>query len=126
MPESFTAAERDLIRTEFMVRWGQAPSLSEGIFLHRWAGGPHKGKPKLKAPVQSMLARGLVKIVEPERGLPFARFTAAGIEALRAMARNRTFLPPGRYQHLIEELQASELPQKPTQPKRARKPQEQG
>jgi hypothetical protein len=84
---------------------GQAPSLSEGIFLHRWAGGPHKDKPKLKAPVQSMLARGLVEIVDPEGGLPFARFTAAGIEALRAMARNRTFLPADKYKHLIEELQ---------------------
>jgi hypothetical protein len=117
MPENFTAAERNLIRTEFMVRWGRAPSLEEGIFLHRWAGGPHKGKPKLKPAVQSMLARGLVEIVDPQGGLPFAQFTAAGLEALRAMASNRTFLPPNKYQHLIEELQASKPPRKPTKPK---------
>jgi len=121
MPESFTAAERDLIRTEFRAMWHQPRSLSEGIFLHRWVGGPHKGKPKLKAPVQSMLERGLVEIVEPEGRFPFARFTAAGMEALRAMARNRTFLPPDKYQHLIDEIQASEPPQKSTKPKRPKR-----
>jgi len=42
MPQSFTAKERDLIRVEFMARWGGFRSLSEGIFLHRWASGPHK------------------------------------------------------------------------------------
>ena len=105
MPESFTAKERDLIRTEFMVRWGQAPSLREGIFLRCWVGGPYKGKPKLNTAVRSMLEHGLVEIIEPEGKLPFARFTAAGIEALRAMARNRTFLPPDKYSHLIEELE---------------------
>jgi len=103
--ENFTAAERNLIRTEFMLRWGLVPSLDEGITLLRWAGGPHKGQPKLKAPVQSMLARGLVEIVNPERGIPCALFTAAGLAALQAMAKNRTFLPPAQYQHLIEELQ---------------------
>jgi hypothetical protein len=106
MPQSFTAKERDLIRVEFMARWGGFRSLSEGIFLHRWASGPHKGKPKLTKTVQSMLDRGLVEIVDPKHASASARFTAAGIEALRAMARNRQSLPPNKYGHLIEELQA--------------------
>jgi len=106
MPQSFTAKERDLIRVEFMARWGGFRSLSEGIFLHRWASGPHKGKPKLTKAVQSMLERGLVEIVDPQHASAYARFTAAGIEALRAMARNRQSLPPDKYGHLIEELQA--------------------
>jgi hypothetical protein len=104
MPERFTAKERDRIRTEFMSRWGQTPSLRAGIVLPRWVTGPNQGQPKLNAPVRSMLARGLVEIVEPEGRLPVARFTAAGVEALRAMARDRRFLPPDEYGHLLEEL----------------------
>ena len=106
MPESFTAKERDFIRFEFMVRGGLACSLREGIFLHRWGSGPHKGKPKLRKVVQSMLDRGLVETFDPaENAAAYARFTAAGIEALRAMARDRRFLPPDEYGHLLEELQ---------------------
>ena len=105
MPESFTAKERDFIRTQFMVRWGRAPSLREGFFLHCWAGGPNKGQPKLRTPVRSMLERGLIEIVEPEGRLPLARFTAAGIEQLRLMSRDRRFLPPDEYGHLLEERQ---------------------
>jgi hypothetical protein len=105
MSERFTAAERDLIRLEFMTRHGGFRSLSDGIFLYRWASGPHKGRPKLRKTIQSMLNRGLVEIVDPENAFPYARFTAAGIEALRAMARDRQSLPPDKYGHLIEELQ---------------------
>jgi len=126
MTENFTAAERNLIRFEFVVRFGQVPSLDEGIQLLRWAAGPNKGQPKLKAAVQSMLARGLVEVVNPERGIPCARFTEAGIEALQAMAKNQTFLPPARYGHLIEELQSREAsaqaaPPAPPAPAPARK-----
>ena len=35
--------------------------MAEGIFLRTWHSGPQKGQPKLRAPVQSMLARGLVE-----------------------------------------------------------------
>jgi hypothetical protein len=106
MPESFTVAERNLIRFEFMFRWGGFRSLSEGIFLHRWVGGPHKGQPKLKKAVQSMLDRGLVGIVDPDQGSAYAQFTMAGLEALQAMAGDRRFLPPDQYGHLLEELEA--------------------
>jgi hypothetical protein len=104
MPQVFTPAERNLIRMEFMDRYGEALSLREGIWLRRWAGGPDAGKPKIKSVVQSMLDRGLVEIVDPGRGIPKAHFTAAGIEALRAMAANAKQLPPDEYRHLIEEL----------------------
>ena len=105
MLESFTAKERDLIRFEYMERGGMAYSLREGIWLNRWKGGPNKGKPKLSKALQSMLDRGLVEIVDPEDGIPCARFTAAGIEALRVLAKNRRLLPPDEYGHLIEELE---------------------
>lgn len=105
MPENFTAKERDLIRFEYMVRGGMAYSLREGIWLHRWKGGPNKGKPKLTKAIQSMLDRGLVEIFDPKNAIPCARFTAAGIEALRVMARDRRLLPPDEYGHLIEELE---------------------
>jgi hypothetical protein len=109
--ERFTAKERDLIRREFMVRWGGFRSLHEGLFLHRWAGGPHKGTPKVRPTVGSMLARGLVEIDDPEPSSPSARFTPAGVAALRAMAKNRQVLAPDQYGHLIEELRTFPDPQ---------------
>jgi len=105
MPESFTAKERDFIRWEFVVRAGQVPLLREGFYVQRWAGGPNKGKVKLRAVVQSMLDRGLIEIVEPEGRMASALFTAAGIEALREMAKDQRFLPPDKYGHLLEELE---------------------
>lgn len=104
-PERFVSKERDLIRREFMMRWGGARSLHEGFFLRRWGSGPQKGSPKVGATIRSMLARGLVEIVDPQPGFPFARFTPAGIAALRAMAQHRGMLPPDQYGHLIEELE---------------------
>jgi len=105
MPQVFTPAERNLIRSEFIDRWGQFQSLREGIWLRRWAAGPNEGKPKIKSVVQSMIDRGLVEIVDPERGVPTARFTPAGIEALRTMAANPKQLPPENFGHLIQQLQ---------------------
>jgi len=110
-PERFIAKERDLIRREFMMRWGGARSLHEGFFLRRWGSGPQKGTPKVGATLQSMLARGLVEIVDPKTGFPCARFTPAGIAALRAMVQHRGMLPPDQYGHLIEELETFPDPQ---------------
>jgi hypothetical protein len=39
---SFTASERDLIRREMGMHFGQYPSLADGIFLRIWRGGPQK------------------------------------------------------------------------------------
>ena len=110
-PERFTAKERDLIRREFRARWGGVRSLHEGFFLRRWGGGPQKGTPKVGATLRSMLARGLVEIVDPKTGFPCARFTPAGITALRAMAQHGGMLPPDQYGHLIEELETFPDPQ---------------
>ena len=105
MPESFTAKERDFIRWKFVVSAGQVPLLREGFYVQRWAGGPNKGKVKLRSVVQSMLDRGLIEIVEPEGRMASALFTAAGIEALREMAKDQRLLPPDKYGHLLEELE---------------------
>lgn len=106
-PAPFTAAERSLIRSEFRAHGGQTYPLDDGIWLHRWAGGPHKGQPKLnRTAIRTLLERGLVEIVDPPGRLPFARFTDAGLLALRHMARDRRSLPPDQYAHLLAELDA--------------------
>ncbi len=104
MVHTFTPAERALIRRQFGSGWGEPRRLREGLWLHRWASGPNKGQPKLGKAVQSLLARGLVEIVDPERGLPSAQFTAAGLEALRTMADDARQLDPARFGHLLEDL----------------------
>lgn len=104
-PERFTAKERDLIRREFMVRWGGYRPLSEGFLVYRWAGGPRKGTPKIGPTIQGMLDRGLVEIDDPEQGMPSARFTPAGFAALRAMARSAQMLSPKEYGHVLDQLE---------------------
>lgn len=61
-PSPFSAAERALLRLEFMVRFGQTPRLADGIWLRVWRGGPQAGKPKVPTAVASMLDRGLVQL----------------------------------------------------------------
>jgi hypothetical protein len=46
-PSPFTASERDLIRREMGMHFGQYPSLAEGLFLRTWRGGPQVGEPKI-------------------------------------------------------------------------------
>ena len=106
-PAPFTAAERHLIRAEFRARSGQTYPLDDGIWLHRWAAGPHQGQPKLsRTAIRTLLERGLIEIVDPPGRLPFARFTRAGLNALRHLARDRRSLPPDQYAHLLAELDA--------------------
>ena len=113
-PESaapFTAAERRLIRSEFRARSGQTYPLDDGIWLHRWAAGPHQGQPKLnRTAIRTLLERGLIEVVDPPGRLPFARFTRAGLDALRRMAQDRRSLPPDPYAHLLAELDAQRGP----------------
>ena len=99
----FTAAERDLIRREFLSRFGQDPSVADGIMLRTWRGGPNAGQPKLPPAVQSLLARGLVALRTDGRW-PTARFTAVGLAALRELAQDRRALDPARYGHVRREL----------------------
>ena len=111
-PTPFTAAERRLIRAAFRARGGQTDPLDDGIWLHRWAAGPHQGQPKLsRTAIRTLLARGLVEIVDPPGRLPFARFTRAGLKALWDMAQDRRMLPPDQYAHLLAELDAKRGPE---------------
>ena len=102
-PAPFTAPERDLIRRELGMHFGQYPSVTEGLFLRTWRGGPQKGEPKVPPAVRSLLARGLVE-VRPGRIGFRAVFTAAGLAALRALVRDRRAMDPVRFAHLRQEL----------------------
>src|SRR3982751_5064863 len=99
----FSAPERELIRRELDVYFGQHPSLAEGLFLRTWRGGPQKGEPKIPPAVQSMLERGLVEIRTEQRG-PRAVFTAAGWAALQQLMRDHRAMDPSRFDHLRQEL----------------------
>src|SRR3954470_8727983 len=103
-PPTFTRKDRDLIRLEFMDRFGSAVSIHEGFWLRRWAAGPRKGDPKIPPVVQSMIERGLVRVVDDDRGLPRVLFTDAGFQALLAMADDpRAFPQAERYTSLLVE-----------------------
>src|SRR3712207_1142784 len=99
----FSAAERELIRHEMGLRFGQYPSLADGLFLRTWRAGPQKGEPKIPPAVQSLLERGLVE-VRPGRYGPRAFFTEAGLAALRLLLRDRRAMDPARFAHLRREL----------------------
>ena len=102
-PSPLTAAERDLIRREMGLHFGQLPSLADGLLLRTWRGGPQKGEPKLPPAVRSMLERGLVE-VRTERSRPRAFLTEAGWAALRQLLQDRRAMDPARFAHLRREL----------------------
>ena len=99
----FTAPERELIRREMGMHFGQYPSLADGLFLRTWRGGPQKGKPKIPPAVQTMIERGLVEVRAGRIG-PAAFFTEAGIAALRQLLLDQRAMDPMRFAHLREEL----------------------
>jgi hypothetical protein len=107
LPVCFTARERELIRHEMGMHFGQNPSLADGIFLRTWRGGPHKNQPKVPAAVQSMMDRGLVEIRQSERG-PRAFFTDAGLQELRRLLLDRRYMDAERFAHLRCELRLSD------------------
>ena len=98
-----TGDEREVIRREFMSRFGEAASVTEGFHFKRWATGPNKGRPKLTAAVQGMLDRSLITIAD-EGYWPRARFTDKGLQALKRLAADRRALDPDRHRFLIAEL----------------------
>ncbi|RJF84556.1 hypothetical protein D3877_08535 [Azospirillum cavernae] len=101
---TLTTKERALIRHEFMARFSAPPRLADGILVKRWATGPEKGKPKPGATIQGMIDRGLMEL--PDNGGHWlrARFTSAGLAALRLMAEDRRALSPAEYRHILDEL----------------------
>ena len=102
-PSPFSAPERELIRREMGMHFGQYPSLAEGLLLRSWRGGAQQGEPKIPPPVRSMLERGLVE-VRPGRIGFRAVFTEAGLAALRQLLRDRRAMDPVRFAHLRQEL----------------------
>ena len=100
----FTQQERDLIRLEMGMRFGQYPELANGLFLRTWRGGPHKGEPKIPKAIQGMLDRGLVEIRPNPMGRQAAFFTEAGLKALRQLLQDRRAMDPERFAHLRQEL----------------------
>src|SRR3954462_8212953 len=103
---TFTKQDRDLIRLEFMDRFGSAVSIHEGFWLRRWATGPRKGEPKIPPAVQSMSDRGLVRIVEDGDRLPRVLLTEGGLRALVEMAEDaRAFQPREPYSPVLAEIE---------------------
>jgi hypothetical protein len=102
-PSPFDAAERALLRLEFFPRFGQAPSLANGIWLRTWRSGAKAGQPKIPAAAASMLVRGLLEL-RPVAGGARAYFTEAGYAALRLLAQDRRALDPKQYAHVRQEL----------------------
>lgn len=105
-PLELSKQERALVEFELMPRFGQYPTLDEGIRIRRWATGDRKGQPKIPIHMQSMMDRGIMRIrdeADPYRVQ--AAFTEVGIEALRRTARsNRRFLAGERFGPLRAEL----------------------
>jgi hypothetical protein len=102
-PSPFTAEERELLRRELGLRFGQYPSLADGLFLRTWRGGAHKGQPKLPPAVRSMIERGLVELGPGPFGHR-AFFTEAGLAALRVLLEDRRAMDPARFAHLRRDL----------------------
>jgi hypothetical protein len=104
---AFTGKDRDLLRMEFMDRFGSAVSIHDGFWVKRWSTGPRKGQPKISPTLASLIDRDLLRVVEAESGMPRACFTEAGLRALIALADDRrAFQPPERYSHLLAEIAA--------------------
>ena len=100
----FTPPERELIRIEMGMRFGQYPELANGLFLRTWRAGPQKGQPKIPKAIQGMLERGLVEIRTNPMGRQAAFFTETGLVGLRQLMRDRRAMDPERFAHLREEL----------------------
>jgi|ERR671933_3055482 hypothetical protein len=102
----FSPAEREFIRREFGQRFGQYPSLAEGIFLRTWRTGPQAGQPKIPKAVADLLARGLVELSAEAPSIlgTRAHFTPAGLAALRHLLQDRRAMDPERFGHLRREL----------------------
>ena len=106
-PCPFDARERDLIRREFGVHFGQPSHLADGMLLRTWRSGPEKNRPKLPPAVRSMMARGLLQVRDGPRGFR-AYFTEAGIAAVRVLLLSPRLMDPTAFAHLRREVGLSE------------------
>ena len=110
LPCPFDAREREFIRREFGVHFGQPSYLADGILLRTWRSGPEKDQPKLPATVRSMIERGLVELRSGPRGVR-GFFTEAGVAALRELIADRRLMNPKTFAHLRLELGLDEAGQ---------------
>src|SRR5215472_2094292 len=106
----FDAREREFLRREFGVHFGQPSYLADGILLRTWRSGPEKDQPKLPPAVRSMLDRGLVEVRSGPRGVR-GFFTEAGVAAMRQLAADRRLMNPKTFAHLRLELGLDESEQ---------------
>jgi hypothetical protein len=101
--DSFDAREREFIRHEFGMHFGQPSYLADGILLRTWRSGSQRNEPKLPAAVQSMLDRGLVEVRPGPRGVR-GFFTETGLAAVRQLVADRRLMNPRSFAHLRLEL----------------------
>src|SRR5262245_37394193 len=102
-PCPFDAREREFIRREFGVHFGQPSYLADGILLRTWRSGPDKDQPKLPPAVRSMIERGLVELRSGPRGVR-GFLTEPGMVALRQLVADRRLMNPTTFAHLRLEL----------------------
>src|SRR5215469_15049949 len=99
----FDTREREFLRREFGVHFGQPSYLTDGILLRTWRSGPEKNQPKLPPAVRSMIERGLVEVRPSPRGVR-GFFTAAGVTAMQQLVADRRLMNPTTFAHLRLEL----------------------
>ena len=109
-PCPFDAREREFIRREFGVHFGQPSYLADGILLRTWRSGPDKDQPKLPPAVRGMIERGLVEVRPSPRGVR-GFFTESGVAALRQLVADRRLMNPKTFAHLRLELGLDESEQ---------------
>ena len=100
---AFSPGERDYIRRELDQFFSTLPCVADGLRLRTWRGGPHAGQPKVPAPAQGLLERGLVRL-QPAPWPPRLLFTDAGLAALRAMMADGRLASPRTFAHVRREL----------------------
>jgi hypothetical protein len=106
----FDAREREFIRREFGVHFGQPSYLADGILLRTWRSGPDKDQPKLPPAVRSMIERGLVELRSGPRGVR-GFFTEPGLAAVRQLVADRRLMNPKTFAHLRLEFGLDESEQ---------------
>ena len=102
-----TAGERDYIQRELDMFFSSLPTVAEGFQLKTWRGGVKAGQPKVPPAGQSMLDRGLMRLVI-ERRPPRLLFTEAELAALRIMMSDRRQADPKKFMHIRQELGLNE------------------
>jgi len=105
LPTPFTKTELDYLKRYLEIQFGEVPNLRDGLVLKTWKAGELKGRPKLPAPLQSLVDRSLLAVVTQEGTLPVAVFTEAGLAALTYVVADLQVFPTGRFDHLRSQLQ---------------------